>query len=182
VETDGVAERAIVHTRERIQEQRTQLVERARSLVEELTGHGQHAIQLEPLRTLADDLHCLSHRRSKRGPEREVVGSAHQVERGPHEGGANHLPRLQRLVQRLSPEPFDACPEADEGRLRLLRLQAAEPLDGFDGRDRLARQQQLPCQRGAIELPQRQGVGLQRPGQSRALAAGAHAVSARPLQ
>ena len=49
METDGVAERAIVHTRERVDEQRAQLVERARSLVEELTRHGQHAIQLEPL-------------------------------------------------------------------------------------------------------------------------------------
>ena len=153
METDGIAERAIVHARERVDEQRAQLVERARLLVEELTRHGQYAIQLEPLRTLADDLHGLSHRRGERGPEREVVGSAHQVERRPHQGGANHLPRLQRLVQVRAPEPLDAGPQPDERRFRLLPLQPAEPLDGLDGRDRFSRQQQLARQRGAVELP-----------------------------
>ena len=83
------------------------------------------------------------------------------MERGPHEGGANHLPRLQRLVELLAPEPLDAGPESDEGRFRLLRLQPAEPLDGLDGRDRFSRQQQLARQRGAVQLSQGQGFRLQ---------------------
>jgi hypothetical protein len=84
------------------------------------------------------------------------------VQGGPHEGPANHQALFDRLAQVLAAEVGDSRPQADEGRLGLLGLQAGQPLQRGDDRDVVAGQQQLPGQGGPVELPagQRLDVGL----------------------
>jgi len=84
------------------------------------------------------------------------------VQRGPHERGAHHLTIAQAPEERFRPEALEAGPKAEERRLGLLGLHAAQALDGLHDRDLLALEQHLTRQRGAVELSDGERLRLHR--------------------
>ena len=66
---------------------------------------------------------------------------------------------MQRVVQRRAVEVPEPCPQRLEGGPRLLRLQAADPLDRRDGIEVRPLEQQLPRQRRAVERLDRDVAG-----------------------
>jgi len=61
-------------------------------------------------------------------------------------------------LERLAPEAGHTRPETDVGRGRPLRLEAGEALDGGNHRDLAPLEQELPRERRAVQLAQRQNV------------------------
>jgi hypothetical protein len=154
----NVAERALVHAGEGFDQQRTQLVERARPLRDELARDGEDLVQLQPLVAPADRGHRGRQDRLERRSQRRVVGGADQVERGAHRGRADDAALVQRVVELFPAEAVEPGPQREERRLRLLRLEAAEAVDRFGDGCRLPLQQHLAGERRAVEGPEREVV------------------------
>ena len=68
-----------------------------------------------------------------RDRERPVVAPRDDVDRAAHQRRLHERPPLERAGHGLALEAVDPRPEADVGRRRVLRLDAAHPLDGARG-------------------------------------------------
>jgi hypothetical protein len=80
------------------------------------------------------------------------------VERGPHERRAHDVSVTQRCPQLVGVEALDPRPQADERRLRVLRLHAGQPFDGVDRTPVLPFEQALPGQRRAVQVAEVQAA------------------------
>ena len=96
--------------------------------------------------------------RQERRKQRAVISRADGMERDPHERRLDGVPSLERHPQRLGIEIGQARPQGEERRGGFLRLDAADPLEGADGIEPGRRfEQQLACQRRAVERARREG-------------------------
>jgi len=126
---------------------------RQRSLLGELANprHGQERVRevrlVEPGRHVA-----------QRRPEDGIVARGEQVERPSHHRRLHDLSLAERPLERLAPETGHTRPETDVGRGRPLRLEAGEALDGGNHPDLASLEQELPRERRAVQLAQRQNA------------------------
>ena len=93
---------------------------------------------------------------AQRPPEHRVVARGDEMQRPAHHGRLHHLAAQDRALERIAREARHARPEPDVRRRRPLRLHPGEPLDRWQHADALALEQQLPRERRAVQLPQRQ--------------------------
>ncbi len=91
-------------------------------------------------------------------PDREdgVVAPRDEVQRPAHQRRLQHETAPDRALERLAPEAGGAAPDPDVRRRRPLGLHPREPLDRRERRDAPPLEQQLPRQRRAVQLAQRQ--------------------------
>ena len=129
-----------------------QFRERAGLLAEVAACRRGDRRDVKGLRPIAQDrAHTRGERRLKSAAERQVVSGGHEMKRAPHERGADDLTTMDQPRQLCALEAGEPGPEADEGRLRLLRLKSDQALNGTQGRGLLSGQQHLPGEQGAIE-------------------------------
>ena len=93
---------------------------------------------------------------AERPPEHRVVARRNEVKRAAHDGRFDDVPFQHGTFERLSPKACDARPEPDVGRGRPLALKPGEPLDRRESADLLALEEELPRERRAVQLSQRQ--------------------------
>jgi len=158
VEPGGVAERALVDAGEGLDEERPELVERPRFLLDQLARDRDQRIDVESRVAVPEGRHRRGQGGLERCAEGGVVARAQQVQRRPHGGRADDAPVVDRLVELLAAEVVQARPQCEKRWLRLLRLQAAELLDGACHVGGLALEEHLARERRAVELPQGERV------------------------
>ena len=93
---------------------------------------------------------------AQRRPEDRIVARADEMQRPAHHRRLDHVAAEHRLLERLPSEAGEPRPEPDVRGGRPLRLHPGEPLDRGDRIEPLPLEQQLPRQRGAVQLPQGQ--------------------------
>ena len=69
-----------------------------------------------------------------------------------HQRPLDDAAALERTGQLVALEAFDARPEADVHRRRVLRLNPADPVEGLGNGRLRAFEEQLPSQEGAVQL------------------------------
>ena len=74
------------------------------------------------------------------------------MDRRAHQRPLDDAAALERTGQLVALEAFDARPEADVHRRRVLRLDPADPVERLRNRRFRALEEQLPGQEGAIQL------------------------------
>ena len=82
-----------------------------------------------------------------------IVLGRDEVERLAHQGRAYHLAVVERSGQILALEALEPRGERHVRRARTLRLQRPEPVHRLGDREAHALEQQLACERRAIQLP-----------------------------
>lgn len=92
-----------------------------------------------------------AHHRVHGLPEGRVVVGVHGVESEPHHGRLDHAVVRERGVESGRVEGGEPVPQRDVRRGRLLGLERDHTTYALGGVQRLAPQQQLPGQRGAVE-------------------------------
>ena len=96
--------------------------------------------------------------RQQRREQRAVVGRADGMKRDPHQRGLDHIPAFERCPQGPWIEVGEACPQGEERRGGFLRLDAADLLERAHGiKPGRSLEQQLACQRRAVERARREG-------------------------
>jgi hypothetical protein len=95
------------------------------------------------------------HRRVECG----VVVGVHGVERDAHQRRLDDLTSGERLVELRGAEAVDSVPHGDVRRHRFLRLEGDDATDRLNDGQPRPPEQQLPLQRGAVQLPHGQRHG-----------------------
>jgi hypothetical protein len=91
--------------------------------------------------------------------KRWVVLREHRVQRQPDQRCLDHGSIRERRIKVGRVEVGQPVPEGQVGRRRLLCLESDDPAHGLDHVKCLAAEEQLPAQRGPVELPAGQGHG-----------------------
>src|SRR5215213_1077115 len=90
------------------------------------------------------------------GPKERVVARRDEAQRLPHHGGLEDGASRELALERLAPEARRARPDADVRRRRPLRLHSDQALDHRLRQESLPLEQQLPGERRAVQLAQRE--------------------------
>jgi len=88
--------------------------------------------------------------------EHAAVPCADEMDGGPHEGDPDHMAARHHPGQRLRPEVVEPGPQGEVRIVGVLGLDAYQVLDGVEGVQQAALQEELPGEQGTVE-----GAGAQ---------------------
>jgi hypothetical protein len=80
-----------------------------------------------------------------------------------HQRSLHHRAALERAIEVGEGEPYEARPQTDVGRRRVLGLDATDAFERTKDRQRRALEQKLPRQERAVQLPRRELLMGRRP-------------------